>query len=527
MLKAIVRANITGKKVNRSLTKLFKEVIMQNEEPKKVEMPAPAGPLPIKIEGPVRFGRPEALDPAQDAAVAFYAAIRNRCEAVSFNQYDKFISDVMCNKNDVIPKVKDNEKCNVQAPAVQELIKLKKENILDAPFHGVDAFNLLKLATEAFLLLECGVMIEDIEDGEVPGLELSRIAGSFNLTDVKEKIKEYLQPRGGLPYLERIVDALFPDYKGKNIELSPFCAGILKNRFTCPCLIELIWSYWHEEGMLAQTMNAVSLRFQNRRAFSGRDPLAHFEIDPLRPLNNLLWGYVQDEQQGHLLSVKRRAYEYDHHYGLRLYGKAVQDLRTADSRSKFIEAYHSLLHLCSIFYKEEANTMVIPDGFPILNALKEVNLIIAQGAHNQFGDLPWTARKEMLIQEWLLARPEMREFLGGRVMVPYQEKWMDRVDTMKKLQGWSDVSVTHFHDLASFGEQILLSIRYWKWSDVTNDVDAKNWANYWKPEIQGYIHAYRAATGVDLTAATASNKVDSTLPSEHLQRRLAMQSQPK
>jgi hypothetical protein len=54
-------------------------------------------------------------------------------------------------------------------------------------------------------------------------------------------------------------------------------------------LIELIWSYWHEEGRLVQTMNAIRMRLQNRRGRIDRDPLANLEIDPLRPLNNLLW----------------------------------------------------------------------------------------------------------------------------------------------------------------------------------------------------------------------------------------------
>ncbi len=38
--------------------------------------------------------------------------------------------------------------------------------------------------------------------------------------------------------------------------------------------------------MLVQTLDAVALRFQNRR-LGDRDPLAQLEIDPLRPLNNL------------------------------------------------------------------------------------------------------------------------------------------------------------------------------------------------------------------------------------------------
>ena len=75
------------------------------------------------------------------------------------------------------------------------------------------------------------------------------------------------------------------------------------------------------------------------RSPPGNDPLANMEIDPLRPLNNLIWGYIQDEQ--HRLTVVRRNYEYDHHYGLRLAGRAVRDVRTADSRSKFLEAFHT------------------------------------------------------------------------------------------------------------------------------------------------------------------------------------------
>ena len=50
----------------------------------------------------------------------------------------------------------------------------------------------------------------------------------------------------------------------------------------------------------------------------------------------------------------------------------------------------------------------------------------------------------------------MREFLGGPTMVPYEEPWMDRVDAMKSIQGWSDVSITHFNELAVHGEQIVL-----------------------------------------------------------------------
>ena len=97
---------------------------------------------------------------------------------------------------------------------------------------------------------------------------------------------------------------------------------------------------------------------------------------------------------------------------------------------------------------------------------------------------------------------------------------MAQVDTMKSLQGWSDVTVTHFRDLGVYGEQILLSVRYGDWIDINDEESAKNWARYWRPEIQGYLHAYRAVTGVDLTNP---DTVDHTMPAVHLQKRLAMQ----
>ena len=83
--------------------------------------------------------------------------------------------------------------------------------------------------------------------------------------------------------------------------------------------------------------------------------------------------------------MPRRAHEYLHHYGVSLVGKAVPDLNPADSRSKFIEAFHNLLSAAARFFKEDSDTTVIADGFPLLNALKEVHLILAEGAHNQLG----------------------------------------------------------------------------------------------------------------------------------------------
>jgi hypothetical protein len=69
---------------------------------------------------------------------------------------------------------------------------------------------------------------------------------------------------------------------------------------------------------------------------------------------------------------------------------------------------------------------------------------------------------------------------------------------MSRLQGWSDIPVLHFRDLAVCEEQLLLSIRYGNWN-VVNDADqAGNWARYFRQEVRQTMHAYRAVTGFDV-----------------------------
>src|SRR5438552_984109 len=87
------------------------------------------------------------------------------------------------------------------------------------------------------------------------------------------------------------------------------------------------------------------------------------------------------------------------------------------------------------------------------------------------------------------------------------------VDAMKKVQGWTDTSILHFRNLAIFGEQIILGIRYGNWNSVYEPVHAVNWARYWRPQVQGYLHAYRSVTGVDLSIDVTNARIDSTMPS--------------
>jgi hypothetical protein len=354
------------------------------------------------------------------------------------------------------------------APPEEKHFLTHEENVLfrhGALFSSSKAYSILKYATEKFVYTFMGLDPGDITN---PPLEV-------------------------LPYIA-LIEAKLGD------------ACIKREFHFRPMFAELIWNYWHEEGMVSHTMRAIARRFQNKPSRRGRDPLANLDLDPLRPLNNLVWGYIQDS--ANRLTPERMAFEYEHEYGLSLFAAGGEKLHTADSRSLFIEAFHSLLYKCSVFYKEADNLMKVPDAFPVLNALREVHLLLAEGAGNQFAELSIAARAEVLLEQYILSRPEIREFLGGRIMVPYDEAWMDRVDVMKSIQGWPGASISYFRDLAVFGEEIILSIRWISWSQVNNRDIAREWAIIFRNAVQRYIFCYQAVTGIDLSALEVSGSAN-------------------
>lgn len=276
--------------------------------------------------------------------------------------------------------------------------------------------------------------------------------------------------------------------------------------------VELIWNYWQEEGMLVQTLNVILARFQNRR-LPGRDPLARFDVAPLLPLRGLLWGFAEDET--HRMTVRRRAAEYEYEYGLPLIGRAVPPRgANVERRSAFLESFHQVLHQAHVLFKEIDDLTISPDAFPLYQSLRDCHLVLSQGSHNQYGEMAVAARAEFLVMQYLLAQAPMREFLGGRPMTPYPETWMDRVDTMKSIQGWDDVSVMHYHDLAEVGERLVLTIRLGNWVPATAG-HALTWATMFRPHIQRYVAAYRSVTGVDL-----ARRPNAELPATLIRRRL-------
>jgi hypothetical protein len=407
-------------------------------------------PLEIKLT-------PSTGVPTRDQA--FWDLINNY--KLDFNHYRNFIDDILS--------------CDLSKEIHSYPVIEKKADTRRLPFNRTEAYSLLKFATERYVERVYNVK-KHIDDHDYEKFDLGDYLGRDNIIPyydlIKSKIKEYFKT--GLDhetgFLQAHADAT---------------------------LIELIWNYWYEEGMVNHTMIAIARRFQNIKN-GYKDPLANFALDPLRPLNNILWGYIQDTQ--HRLTPTRRNYEYTSEYDLCVMSNMKPGFNPVDRRSKFLQSFHRLIYEATEYFVQSDNTTIRPDGFKLLNALRDTHRILAEGAHNQFGDLPTVARIETLMEQWILSRSEVREFLGGRIMVPYEEPWMDRVDSMKALQGWDNTNISFYRDLAVYGEKIILSVRYGNWTNITRRDHATNWADAFRDAIQRYIHSYYTVTGVDLSA---------------------------
>jgi hypothetical protein len=475
-----------------------------------------ANPIPVPTGGVTRLELQRAgADNLAD--LPLWVAIDLHTEYVSFRRFQSFVQVVFC---------EDKDKHN--GPTEEHPEDAVADLRGGARNPPLAAYELLMQTAEVFLLTRAGVWnfsddpfptiqvkgygpgMNDRRGDEVPREALRLVDEKVTFQQLNDQLKTFLGNDAN-NYLGAVLEANYHDTKGA---VSPFCPAYLGK--TGPYLLELIWSYWMEEAMLAQAMAAIKLRFQNLRHPS-IGSLPDLTLDPLRPLSHFLWTYIENESRH--LSVRRRAHEYIHQYGFGLHGKAARGPGAADARLPFLSSFHNLLRQCAIFYRADADTTVIADAFPVLNSLKDLNLVLSQGADNQFRDLAWQARAEMLVQQWLLARPEMREFLHAKPMVAYPEGWMPPLEALRHRLGWGGASVTHFYDLARFGERILLSVRYGNWTGVSNQDVARTWARYWKPEIQGYIHAYRTVTDVDLSDEALPLETRNEMPSKLLLRK--------
>jgi hypothetical protein len=432
--------------------------------------------------------RRAAVAPTTDQAL--WVSIRNSTRNLGFVPYADFVDLVSRDSYPARAALNGSRR---------ELRRVERRTAL--PFPHVERYRLLKAATEVFMMVNVRTDLGDFGRVDL-AQESARLNRDLQPGDLEAEFRRYLvgTPTGDggflnvLPYLDlvrRALDGVPVLGDGRFADEASLAYGILAEKLTRPTLIELIHSYWLERGGLMKTMNAITWRFQNRaNPYPGRDPLAGVDIDPLRPLNSVLWGWLRDAD--HRLTEAQRRDEYRHQYGL---PPGPADRRLADSRTRFMGAFHSLLAECLRFYEDDDLTVKIANGFDVLNGLKEVHLLLGQGAHNQYGDLPWTCRQEFLMAQFILSRPEIRDFLPHQVMVDAPESWMRSVDAMNRLQGWSDVSSLHYRDLAEFAEQLLLGVRFGAWTSATDPDQAANWARYFRREVQQYCHAYEAVTG--------------------------------
>ena len=107
-----------------------------------------------------------------------------------------------------------------------------------------------------------------LRESEIDAGEEERRTGvPMTAAELVRRLSDFLgNGENRLPYIRYIVDTALSDQGGVD---SPFCEGVFRGRVlacSAPCLLELIWNYWIEESMQVQTINAISLRFQNKRS---------------------------------------------------------------------------------------------------------------------------------------------------------------------------------------------------------------------------------------------------------------------
>ena len=180
---------------------------------------------------------------------------------------------------------------------------------------GADTYRKLRRATVDFLELVHGPFVEN-------GTALAA----------------YLTANGVLPYVDGIAQR-FPDAISGDS-----CSDLNPDLLSEPFPIELIWSYWHEEGGLVQTLNHILARFQNRRVGPGRDPLARFDLDPLRPAAAHPLGLGRGRglpahraPAGGRVRVRVRA-------AADRPGRSPTPATWSNGGAEFLEAFHTLLH---------------------------------------------------------------------------------------------------------------------------------------------------------------------------------------
>ena len=218
------------------------------------------------IAGDLRVSmRRTATEATED--LPLWVVIRKSTEAISFDNYFRFMNHVLC--GEPLPS-SVTQTSNRIARGRARFDELQNRRFL--PFTDADGYRILKVATEAFLMVNCGVALADFDffsdqEGDLADL-VRRVGITADLRGLWDRYLKFVNGTSDqtLPYLAlirdklrdvRLKDSLFAD-----ANLPQECFGILRQKLAEPCLLELIWSYWHEEGMLVQTVNAITVGFK-------------------------------------------------------------------------------------------------------------------------------------------------------------------------------------------------------------------------------------------------------------------------
>ena len=138
--------------------------------------------------------------------IGLWVVIRKSAEALSFNNYFRFINFVLC--REPIGETRDFE--TERFPAKQDRYdRLRHERFL--PFTDAEAYRLLKVATEAFVVVNCGVALSTFKfDPNDLDYVLRRIGKSVELDSLWTRYLSDVNgtPNATLPYLALIRDKL-------------------------------------------------------------------------------------------------------------------------------------------------------------------------------------------------------------------------------------------------------------------------------------------------------------------------------
>ncbi len=220
-----------------------------------------------------------------------WVVIRNSTESLSFKNYQRYIDIVLCDapadksgrwrpdENDVLAprRIPGSQEAPLPAvhrrrrvPAAQGRNRSVPDGQLRRRPHQLSPVRSRTIST--ILISRTGV------DRSRAWIASKRLWKSYlervNGTQLTSRCPTWRSSRSKFPDA-RIKNRIFAAIPGRCRHRRAVLWASCGQKLTEPCLLELIWSYWHEEGMLVQTMNAISLRFQNRRGAQRRSAGQH------------------------------------------------------------------------------------------------------------------------------------------------------------------------------------------------------------------------------------------------------------